>query len=78
MSKKTFIGKVVSAKMQKTVVVAIERIVSHPRYKKNIKKINKLKADTAGIEIKVGDKVKIEETRPMSRDKYFKVVEVIK
>ncbi len=71
-------GKVVSVKMQNTVVVQIERKVAHPLYKKLMKRSKKFKADTAGIELNVGDKVKIASIRPMSKDKYFKVLEVIK
>lgn len=74
MAKKRFAGIVVSNKMTNTVVVALERKVPHPRYGKLMKATTKLKADTAGQEYMVGDMVVIEETRPMSRDKYFKVV----
>ena len=77
MTKKMFIGNVVSDKMQKTIVVAIERMVKHPIYGKLIRKTKRLKADSNGIEVKVGDFVKIEETRPLSRDKYFKVIEKV-
>lgn len=77
MAKKTFVGKIISAKMQKTVVVAINRRVQHPIYKKILTKTTKLKADTNNLALKEGDLVKIEETRPLSRDKYFKVVEII-
>jgi small subunit ribosomal protein S17 len=75
--KKTFIGNVVSNKMINTVVVEITRSIPHPMYGKLIKKTNKLKADTNGMEIAVGQTVKIEETKPMSKDKHFKVVEKI-
>ena len=78
MAKKTFIGKVVSDKMTKTVVVAIERMVRHPVYQKTLKKTGKIKADIASFELKVGQYVKIEQTRPISRDKSFKVIEIIK
>lgn len=71
-------GKVVSLKMQNTVVVQVERKVAHPLYKKLMKRSKKFKADTAGIELVVGDKVKIISTKPISKDKYFKVLEVIK
>ncbi len=78
MAKKTFVGKVVSNKMQKTVVVEIERLVKHPVYKKIIRRTSKLKADCADMKIEIGQTVKIEQTRPLSRDKSFKVIEVIK
>lgn len=77
MAKKVFIGKVVSDKMTKTVVVAIERLVKHPVYKKTLRRTGKIKADTNGMEPKAGQFVKIEQTRPVSRDKSFKVVEII-
>lgn len=69
-----FRGIVVSNKMSRTVVVKIERKMQHPVYKKFIKKMTKLKADTFEQQYEVGDVVVIEETRPMSSDKYFKVV----
>ncbi len=75
--KKTFIGTIVSDKMTNTVVVEITRSIPHPMYGKLIKKTNKLKADTNKMEVKTGDTVKIEETKPMSREKHFKVIEKI-
>ena len=78
MAKKVITGKVVSNKMQKTVVVEVERFVSHPIYKKRIKKTNKIKADTNGMEVSNGVIVKIEQTSPISRDKFFKVVEIVR
>ena len=75
--KKTFVGTVVSNKMINTVVVEITRSIPHPMYGKQIKKTNKLKADTNSMEVSVGDTVKIEETRPISKEKNFKVVEKI-
>lgn len=78
MAKKTFIGKVVSDKMQKTVVVEVERKVAHPVYKKLMRKTKKIKADTNLMALKVGDMVKIQETKPISRDKHFKIIEKIK
>jgi small subunit ribosomal protein S17 len=77
MAKKTFVGKVVSDKMTKTVVVSIERLIRHPVYKKTMKRTGKIKADTNGINASVGQFVKIEQTRPISRDKSFKVIEII-
>ena len=78
MAKKTFIGKVVSDKMAKTVVVSIERLIRHPVYKKTLKRSGRIKADTNSMEVKTGQFVKIEQTRPMSRDKNFKVIEIVK
>lgn len=75
---KTFNGKVVSLKMQNTVVVEVGRKMPHPLYKKLLKRSKKFKADTNGIELKLGDKVKIVETKPISKDKSFKVLEVTK
>lgn len=74
MSKKTFIGKIISDKMVNSVIVAIERKVPHPRYGKLLTRTQKLMADKNGIEVVVGDVVKIEETKPMSKKKNFKVV----
>ncbi|OGH10334.1 MAG: 30S ribosomal protein S17 [Candidatus Levybacteria bacterium RIFCSPHIGHO2_01_FULL_36_15] len=70
---KILIGKIISDKMQKTVVVEVERKIQHPVYKKFIKVNKKFKADTNNMNVKVGDKVRIEETRPLSRDKHFKI-----
>ena len=78
MAKKTFVGKVVSVKMAKTVVVEIQRQVRHPVYKKIIKRSSKIKADTNNLEVPLNSNVKIEQTKPISRDKFFKVIEVIK
>mgnify|MGYP001619772238 CR=1 FL=1 len=78
MSVKTLIGKVVSNKMQKTVVVQIDRRIQHPVYKKFIKIKKRIKADSNDMELVVGDTVKIVETRPMSKEKFFKVIEKIK
>ena len=75
--KKILIGKIVSDKMQKTVVVQIDRKVRHPLYQKLVKKTKKLKADTNNLNLVYGQIVKIEQTRPISKDKYFKVIEVI-
>lgn len=70
-------GSVVSAKMQKTVVVEIERSVVHPMYKKVLRRVTKLKAhDEQGV-CKVGDRVKLIETRPISKDKHWRVVQVM-
>lgn len=75
---KTFNGKIVSVKMQKTVLVEIVRKSPHPVYKKLLKRSKKFKADTAGLSLNLGDNVKIVETKPISKDKNFKVLEVLK
>lgn len=76
-SKKTKIGVVTSDKMQKTVVVAIEKQVKHPLYKKIIKRTKTLKAHDENNKCKIGDKVLITETRPLSKDKSWRVVEIL-
>jgi small subunit ribosomal protein S17 len=75
--RKTRIGKVVSDKMEKTVVVAVERLVQHPIYKKSVKSTVKFKAHDENNESHVGDTVEIMETRPLSKDKRWRVVEVL-
>lgn len=75
---KAFTGKIVSLKMNKTVVVEIVRRVPHPLYKKLMKKSKRIKADTAGLELGLGQTVKIIETKPISKNKFFIVKEIIK
>ncbi len=75
--RKTVIGKVVSDKMDKTVTVAIERLVQHPLYKKGVKKTTKFKAHDENNECNAGDTVKLMETRPLSKEKRWRVIEVI-
>ena len=75
--RKTRIGKVVSDKMDKTIVVAIEYNVKHPLYKKIINRTVKLKAHDEKNECGIGDRVLVMETRPMSKDKRWRVVEII-
>ena len=70
-------GKVVSDKMDKTVVVAIEDSVKHPLYNKIVKRTYKLKAHDENNECLIGDVVKVMETRPLSKDKRFRLVEVV-
>lgn len=74
---KTLIGKIISTKMQKTIVVSVERIYQHGLYKKIIRKHKKYKAHNENLDLKEGDTVKIQETRPYSADKHFKVIEKI-
>ena len=75
--RKTRVGKVVSDKMDKTVVIAIEDNVKHPLYKKIIKKTVKIKAHDENNECRVGDRVEVMETRPLSKEKRWRVVEII-
>ncbi|MEG0961817.1 MAG: 30S ribosomal protein S17 [Lachnospiraceae bacterium] len=75
--RKTRTGKVVSDKMDKTVVVSVADNVRHPLYKKIIKRTYKLKAHDENNDCKVGDTVKVMETRPLSKDKRWRLVEII-
>ena len=76
-ARKSRVGVVVSDKMQKTVVVAIERRVPHPAYGKMITRTTRLKAHDEENSAKAGDVVRIMETRPLSRDKRWRVVEIV-
>ncbi len=75
--RKSRVGKVVSDKMDKTVVVLVERLVAHPVYGRRIKQSKRLKAHNDGNQAKLGDRVKVAETRPLSRDKRWRVVEIL-
>ena len=75
--RKTRVGRVVSNKMQKTIVVAIEDNVKHPLYKKVIKRTVKFKAHDEENVCGIGDKVEIMETRPLSKDKNWRLVRII-
>ena len=75
--RKTRVGKVVSNKMDKTIVVAIEDHVKHPLNKKIVKRTYKLKAHDEKNECNIGDTVKVMETRPLSKDKRWRLVEVV-
>ena len=76
-SRKTRVGKVVSDKMDKTVVVTVEDRVAHPVYKKIIGRTYRLKAHDENNECGVGDRVRVMETRPLSKDKRWRLVEII-
>ena len=76
-ARKTRVGLVVSDKMMKTVVVSIERRVQHPVYGKMVRRTKKLKAHDEENAAKTGDTVRIMETRPLSKDKRWRVVEII-
>ena len=75
--RKTRIGMVVSDKMDKTVVVEVKRLVSHPLYHKIVRRRTKIKAHDAANACQVGDKVLIEETRPLSRDKNWRIKRIL-
>ena len=75
--RKTRTGKVVSNKMEKTIVVAVENHVKHPLYGKIVKRTYKLKAHDENNECKKGDTVKVMETRPLSKDKRWRLVEIV-
>ena len=75
--RKTRTGKVTSNKMDKTIVVAVRDNVRHPLYNKIVKKTYKLKAHDENNECKIGDTVKVMETRPLSKDKRWRLVEIM-
>ncbi len=77
MAKRQLVGTIVSDKMDKTRVVSILRLKKHPRYKKYYKVTHRYKAHDEKNEYKTGDKVTIEETRPLSKDKRWKIIEKI-
>jgi len=76
--RKTRVGRVVSNKMDKTIVVAIETRVPHPLYKKIVKRTFKLKAHDENNECGIGDEVRVMETRPLSKEKRWRLVEVLR
>ncbi len=75
--RKVRVGKVVSDKMEKTVVVAVERTTRHPLYGKTIKRTKNYKVHDANNDSRIGDKVKIMETKPLSKDKRWRLVEIL-
>ncbi|MDD2413915.1 MAG: 30S ribosomal protein S17 [Eubacteriaceae bacterium] len=75
--RKTRIGRVVSDKMDKTIVVAVESFIKHPLYNKRVKNTVKFKAHDEKNECQIGDKVKIMETRPLSKHKRWRLVEIV-
>ena len=77
-NRKVRIGKVTSNKMDKTVVILVEKLRRHLRYKKVVKHISKFKAHDENNECNIGDTVKIVETRPLSKDKRWRVVEIVR
>jgi len=75
--RKTMVGKVISDKMDKTIVVAVEDSVKHPLLKKIIKRTYKLKAHDENNECNIGDQVQVMETRPISKEKRWRLVQII-
>lgn len=75
MSKKIYTGKVISNKMDKTVVVAVTRLFQHPKYKKIVKRVAKFKAHDEKNKCNIGDIVRIIETRPLSKEKRWLVID---
>ena len=75
--RKTKVGKVVSDKMEKTIVVAVVDTESHPLYKKSVKKTVKFKAHDENNECNIGDTVEVMETKPISKDKRWRLVEIV-
>ena len=75
--RKTMVGKVISDKMDKTIVVAVEDSVKHPLLKKIIKRTYKLKAHDENNECNIGDRVEVMETKPISKDKRWRLVEIL-
>ena len=75
--RKVITGRVVSDKMDKTIVVAVERMVKHSRYQRIIRRTRKFKAHDADNSCRMGDKVKLIETRPLSKEKCWRVVEIL-
>lgn len=75
--RKTMVGVVASDKMDKTIVVSVMGSVRHPKYKKTIKRTIRLKAHDENNECKIGDRVRVMETRPLSKDKRWRLVNII-
>ena len=78
MPKKNYTGEVISDKMHKTVVVAVTRLTQHPLYKKTIKKVVKFKAHDEEGKCQMGDVVSIIESRPLSKDKRWRVIDIVR
>ncbi len=76
--RKRVVGRVLSNKMAQTVVVQVTRLVRHPMYQKVMKHVKKFKVHAPGEKPQVGDEVRIEETRPVSKDKHWRLVEVVR
>jgi small subunit ribosomal protein S17 len=77
-NRKQLIGKVVSNKMSKSIVVEIESLVMHSLYKKSVRRTKKIKSHDEKNECSIGDVVKVEETRPLSKEKRYRLIEIVK
>ena len=77
-NRKEYVGTVVSDKMDKTIIVQIARMSKDSKYNRTIKRYNKFKVHDENKSAKVGDTVEIQETRPLSKDKHFRLIEVVK
>ena len=75
--RREWVGRVISNKMNKTVVVVVERSVIHPMYRKILRRVSKFKAHDEENTCRIGDRVRMIETRPISKDKHWRVVEVL-
>jgi small subunit ribosomal protein S17 len=75
--RREFVGEVVSNKMQKTIIVVVKRLVRDARYGKVLRRVTRLKAHDEKNECQVGDRVRLVETRPLSKDKHFRLVQVV-
>ncbi len=75
--RREWVGKVVSNRMNKTVVVSVERSVIHPMYRKVLRRVTKLKAHDEQNQCQIGDRVRMIETRPISKEKHWRVVEIL-
>jgi len=76
--RKEFTGTVISDRMEKTIIVRVMRMSKHPKYSKIMKRYNKFKVHDEKNAAKIGDIVRIEETRPLSKDKRFRLIEIVK
>ena len=78
MRRRQLVGKVVSDRMSSTVVVEVTRLVRHPIYQRVIRQAKKFKAHDSGLKPRVGDEVRMEETRPISKEKHWRVIEIVR
>ena len=76
-NRKQLVGKVVSNKMSKTIVIEIENLVMHSLYKKSVRRTKKIKSHDEKNECSIGDIVKVEETRPLSKEKRYRLIEIV-
>jgi small subunit ribosomal protein S17 len=76
-NRKQLIGKVVSNKMNKTIVVELENLVMHSLYKKSVRRTKRIKSHDEKNECSIGDLVKVEETRPLSKEKRYRLIEIV-